>query len=234
MSSAQLLQRWGIEISRPLLRRALTHRSFAFEHDEAHNERMEFLGDSILGMIVADRLYRQFPEASEGDMSRMKTYVVSERALADIARGLDLGRSIRLGKGEAMSGGREKDSILSDTVEALIAATYLEHGLEATRTVVEALVEQKIADASVLGPNLDWQTSFEELAHGEGMEGTLQFDITHTGPDHARVFTAVANMAGRTWGSGSGTSQKNARRKASEASYRILAAEIEGRNKAQD
>ena len=234
MSYAQLLERWGIDIPRPLLRRALTHRSFAFEHDEAHNERMEFLGDSILGMVVADRLFRQFPEASEGDMSRMKTYVVSERALADIARGLDLGQSIRLGKGEAMSGGREKDSILSDTVEALIAATYIEHGLEATRKVVESLVEQKIADASVLGPNLDWQTSFEELAHGEGMEGTLQFDITHTGPDHARVFTAVAHMSGRTWGSGSGTSQKNARRKASEASYRILAAEIEDNNKAQE
>lgn len=226
MSTSDLLDLWGIDISRPRLTLALTHRSYAFEHNEAHNERMEFLGDSILGMVVAERLFYQFPEASEGDMSRMKTFVVSERALADIARTLGLGAHIRLGKGEAMSGGRDKDSILSDTVEALIAATYVEHGLDATRRVVERLVEQKIADASVLGPDLDWQTSFEELAHTQGMDGTLQFDITHTGPDHARVFTAVAHMAGRQWGSGEGTSQKNARRQAAEASYRMLAREL--------
>lgn len=228
MSHSTLIERWGIAISRPVLRRALTHRSFAFEHDEPHNERLEFLGDSVLGMIVADMLYRDFPDNSEGDMSRMKTYAVSERGLADIARGLGLGEFIRLGKGEKMSGGRDKDSILSDTVEALIAATYIEHGLEPTRRIVERLVARKIEDASVLGPNLDWQTSFEELAHSRGMEGTLQFRISHEGPDHARVFTAQAFMGGRDWGSGTGSSQKNARRKASEASYRMLASEDEG------
>lgn len=226
MSYRDFLDVWGCDISRSLLRRALTHRSFAFEHDEEHNERLEFLGDSILGMIVAEKLYKDYPNASEGDMSRMKTYAVSERGLSDIARELDLGKFIRLGKGEDKSGGRSKDSILSDTLEALIAATYLQHGMETTRTLVTRLVERKLEEASVLGPNLDWQTSFEEVAHRHGMEGTLQFEITGEGPDHARVFTAVAHMAGRTWGSGTGSSQKNARRKASEASYWMLVEEI--------
>lgn len=227
MSYREFCEIWGVPISRSLLRRALTHRSFAFEHDEAHNERLEFLGDSILGMIVAEKVFRDYPHASEGDMSRMKTYAVSERGLADIARELNLGKFIRLGKGEDKSGGRNKDSILSDTLEALIAATYQEHGMDVTHSLVSKLVERKLTEASVLGPNLDWQTSFEELAHRQGMEGTLQFDITSEGPDHARVFTAVATMAGRQWGSGSGSSQKNARRKASEASYWLLREEVD-------
>lgn len=226
MSYREFCDIWGVPISRSLLRRALTHRSFAFEHDEEHNERLEFLGDSILGMIVAEKLYRDYPNASEGDMSRMKTYAVSERGLADIARQLNLGHFIRLGRGEDKTGGRSKDSILSDTLEALIAATYLQHGMDTTRALVSELVARKLEEASVLGPNLDWQTSFEELAHRHGMEGTLHFDITSEGPDHARVFTAVATMAGRQWGSGSGSSQKNARRKASEASYWLLVEEV--------
>ena len=227
MSYREFCEMWGVQISRSLLRRALTHRSFAFEHDEEHNERLEFLGDSILGMIVAEKLYKDYPDASEGDMSRMKTYAVSERGLSDIARELNLGQFLRLGKGEDKSGGRDKDSILSDTLEALIAATYLQHGMETTRDCVSKLVARKLEEASVLSPNLDWQTSFEEIAHRHGMEGTLQFEMTSEGPDHARVFTAVAHMAGRQWGSGTGSSQKNARRKASEASYWLLLDEVE-------
>ena len=226
MAYRELIDRWGIDIKRPMLRLALTHRSFAFEHDEPHNERLEFLGDSILGLVVAEKVYREYPHASEGDMSRMKTYAVSERALADIARELGLGEFIRLGKGEQQSGGRDKDSILSDTVEALIGATYLQYGMEPTREVVDRLVSPKVADASVLGPNLDWQTSFEELAHARGMEGIMTFDMESSGPDHARLFTATGSMGGRVWGTGSGTSQKKARQKASEASFRMISAEL--------
>ena len=226
MAYKDLIARWGIDIKRPTLRQALTHRSFAFEHDEPHNERLEFLGDSILGMIVAEKVYREFPEASEGDMSRMKTYAVSERALADIARELELGPHIRLGKGEKQSGGNDKDSILSDTVEALIGATYMEHGMEPTREVVDRLVSQKITDASFLGPGLDWQTSFEEIAHARGLEGIMTFDIEGSGPDHARIFTATGVMDGQTFGTGTGTSQKKARQNASEASFRMITAQI--------
>ncbi|MDO4887273.1 MAG: ribonuclease III [Actinomycetaceae bacterium] len=225
MSYRELVERWGIDIDRPMLRLALTHRSFAYEHDEPHNERLEFLGDSILGLVTAERVYRDFPHSREGDMSRMKTFAVSEKALASVARGLGLGQFIRLGKGEAASGGRDKDSILSDTVEALIAATYLQHGMEPTRRVVERLIADKLRDASILGPNLDWQTSFEEIAHARGMEGSLQFEVTSTGPDHQRVYTAVASMGGRVWGSGKGTSKKGSRQAAAEASYRIIVAE---------
>ncbi|VDG76274.1 ribonuclease III [Actinobaculum suis] len=207
----------------------MTHRSFAFEHDEPHNERLEFLGDSILGLIIAERVFREFPDASEGDMSRIKTNAVSEKALADVARQIDLGSHLRLGRGEAKSGGRNKDSILSDTVEALIAATYLEHGMEVTRQIVEGLLSEKVEEASHLPPNLDWQTSFEEVAHTIGYEGTMEFEITSTGPDHARVFTAVASMDGRTWGTGSGTSQKNARHAAAEASYGMITREVKAK-----
>ena len=224
MSYHELVERWGADISRPLLRTALTHRSFAFEHNEPHNERLEFLGDSILGLIAAERVFRKYPDSREGDMSRMKTFAVSEPALASIARGLGLGDFIRLGKGEILSGGRDKDSILSDTVEALIAATYLEHGMGVTRAIVEGLIDPRIEDASALGPNLDWQTSFEEIAHSQGMEGSLQFVVTSSGPDHNRTFAAVASMGGREWGSGTGTTKKKARQAASEASYRLITA----------
>ena len=225
MSYHELVERWGGNIKRPLLRLALTHRSFAFEHDEPHNERLEFLGDSVLGFIAADKVFREFPDSREGDMSRMKTFAVSEKALASIARELDLGRFLRLGRGEDLSGGRDKDSILSDTVEALIAATYLEHGLEVTRKIVERLVAPKIDDASLLGPNLDWQTSFEEVAHGRGMAGSLQFEVTSEGPDHQRVYTAVASMGGRLWGEGKGTSKKTARQAAAQVAYRKITSE---------
>lgn len=226
MSYHDLVARWGVDIKRSLLRRALTHRSFAFAYDEPHNERLEFLGDSVLNLIVAEKAFRDFPEMSEGDLTRIKWYAASEKALADIARQLGLGEFLRLDKGEDKSGGREKDSILSDTVEALIAATYLQHGLETARRIVERIVDQKIKDASVLGPNLDWQTSFEEVAHARGLEGTMTFEITTEGPDHAREFTAVAFMGGHTWGGGVGRSQKAARHAAAEGSYRLLVENI--------
>ena len=114
---------------------------------------------------------------------------------------------------------------MSDTVEALIAATYLEHGLEVTRKIVERLVAPKIDDASLLGPNLDWQTSFEEVAHGRGMAGSLQFEVTSEGPDHQRVYTAVASMGGRLWGEGKGTSKKTARQAAAQVAYRKITSE---------
>ena len=225
MSYRELVERWGVDINRPLLRLALTHRSFAFEHGEPHNERLEFLGDSVLGFIAADKVFREFPDSREGDMSRMKTFAVSEKALASIARELELGRFIRLGRGEDLSGGRDKDSILSDTVEALIAATYLQHGLDVARKTVERLVAAKIEDASLLGPNLDWQTSFEEVAHERGMTGSLQFELTSEGPDHRRVYTAVASMGGRVWGEGTGSSKKTARQDAAQVAYRAITAE---------
>ncbi len=223
MSYRDLVARWGIDIRRPLLRQALTHRSFAFEHDEPHNERLEFLGDSVLNLITAEKVYREYPDLAEGVMTPIKWYAASEKGLADIARQLGLGEFLRLGKGEAQEGGRDKDSILSDTVEALIAATYLQHGLEPTRVIVERLIDQKVKEAAVLGPQLDWRAGFEELAHTHGFEGNASFEITGVGPDHSRVYTATISMGGRTWGTGEATTKKMARQAAAEASYKMLA-----------
>ena len=222
MGYKELVERWGVDIERPLLRQALTHRSFAYEHNEPHNERLEFLGDSILGFVVAEKLYRTYPDASEGDMSRMKTFAVSERGLAEVARRLELGGHIRLGKGEKKTGGANKDSILSDTVEALIGATYMQHGIDVARKIVEKWTQKRLDDASVLGPNLDWQTSFEKKIHTFGVEGLLEFEFTSEGPDHERIFYATAFLGETLWGKGKGTSRKNARQNAAEASYRIL------------
>jgi len=147
-----LVYRWGPSIDADLLDLALTHRSYAHENGGLPtNERLEFLGDSVLGIIVTEYLYRTHPEVPEGQLAKMRAATVSEPALAAVARDLGLGEFIKLGKGEALSGGRDKDSILSDTVEALIGATYLTHGLEETRTVVTRLVSRFLESARTRG-----------------------------------------------------------------------------------
>ena len=147
-----------------LLEEALCHSSFANEHGlSLSNERLEFLGDSVLGLVVTEYLYRAHPTVPEGQLAKMRAATVSEPALAAVARDLGVGEFIKLGKGEALSGGRDKDSILSDTVEALIGATYLTHGLEETRTVVTRLVSRFLDSARTRGAGLDWKTSLQEL-----------------------------------------------------------------------
>lgn len=219
---AQLLAQWGIDLPHTDLLHALTHRSWAFEHDVAHNERLEFLGDSILGMITVDEIYHAFPNEDEGVMSKYKAASVSEEALALIARQLELGKYIRLGKGEAASGGAQKDSILSDTVEALIAVTYLNHGLETTRKIVLNWIRPRIAEVVSRGPALDWRTSFEELARKYGIVGDLSYKMKGEGPDHARIYTAEVYLAGKHFGTGVASSQKRAKLAACEDAYHSL------------
>lgn len=223
---AQLLATWGITLPIADLVHALTHRSWAFEHDAPHNERLEFLGDSILGMITVDEIYHAFPDDDEGVMSKYKAASVSEDALAVIARELNLGEYIRLGKGEAASGGANKDSILSDTVEALIAVTYLNYGLETTRKIVLKWIRPRIAEVVSRGPALDWRTSFEELARENGIVGDLSYKITGEGPDHARVYTAEVYLAGVHRGTGVASSQKRAKLAACEDAYHTLQQQI--------
>lgn len=225
--TTQLMKKWGVDLDASLRTLALTHRSWAFEHDTKHNERLEFLGDSVLGFIAADWIYEQFPEDTEGDMSKVKSASVSEKALASVARDLDLGSYIRLGVGEERTGGREKDSILSDTVEALIAATYLQYGIETTRTVVERHIVPLIRTATTLGPALDWRTAFEEKARAMGLEhvDALRYEIRGEGPDHARIYTAKLYLADTFWGKGTGSSQKVAKLAACEDAYRRLTGE---------
>ncbi|MDO5746425.1 MAG: ribonuclease III [Actinomycetaceae bacterium] len=209
-----LVKAWGIDIDPEMLVLALTHRSFSHEMGYVpHNERLEFLGDAILQLIVTEKLYRRYPDHSEGHLAKMRAATVSQPALASVGRDLDLGNYILLGRGEHLTGGKNKDSILCDTVEALIGATYLCHGLEPTRSVVERLLANLLDNVLTRGAGIDWKTSLQEIAAQLHLS-PLTYEVTGVGPDHARQFHAKATVAGKIWGQGTGTSKKNAEREA--------------------
>jgi ribonuclease-3 len=221
-TAAQLAQQLGVHLDPELLVLALTHRSFAHEAGGIPtNERLEFLGDTVLGLVVTEELYRRHPGQSEGELAKMRAATVSQRALADVARVLDLGSYVLLGKGELATGGRDKDSILSDTLEALFGAVYLSHGLEASRTVVMSLVGPRLTQAADLGAGLDWKTSLQELTAGLGL-GAPAYQVTSDGPDHARTFTADAVVAGEVRGTGTGSAKKLAEQRAAALAYAAL------------
>ncbi len=222
-AAAQLLEKLGVHLDPELLVLSLTHRSFAHEAGGLPtHERLEFLGDTVLGLVVTERLYREQPDHAEGDLARMRAATVSQRALAGVARELDLGRYVLLGKGEQATGGADKDSILSDTLEAIIGAVYLTHGLEVARGVVDRLVGPTLERAADLGAGLDWKTSLQELVAALGL-GAPQYAVTGEGPDHARIFTAHVLVADEVRGTGTGTAKKVAEQEAAEAAYRALA-----------
>ena len=209
-----LLKRLGVDIDAGTLRLALTHRSYAYENGGIPtNERLEFLGDSILGFAVTDALYRDNPSLPEGDLAKRRASVVSTRALASIARTLGVGEFIYLGQGERLTKGRNKSSILADTMEALIGATYLTHGIEVARDLVMRLVGPLLADSAVLGAGTDWKTNIQEIAAARNL-GTIVYDITGSGPDHDRSFSASLVIGGHHFGTGTGPSKKEAERAA--------------------
>lgn len=217
---AQLAETLGVELDPDMLVLALTHRSFAHEAGGIPtNERLEFLGDSVLGVVATEALYRRFPDLPEGELAKMRSAVVSQRALAEVARTLDLGSYILLGKGETRTGGADKDSILSDTVEAIIGAVYLSHGLETARTFVHSLVDPLLATAAGLGAGLDWKTSLQEAAAEQAL-GVPHYESVAEGPDHARVFTSRVRLSGEVRGIGTGSAKKHAEQQAAEAAYR--------------
>ncbi len=221
-AAAQLAQQLGVHLDPELLVLALTHRSFAHEAGGIPtNERLEFLGDTVLGLVVTEELYRRHPAQSEGELAKMRAATVSQRALAEVARTLDLGSYVLLGKGELATGGRDKDSILSDTLEALFGAVYLSHGLETSRTVVMGLVGPTLTAAADLGAGLDWKTSLQELTAALGL-GAPAYQVTSDGPDHARTFTAEAVVAGTVRGTGTGTAKKLAEQRAAALAYAAL------------
>lgn len=218
-----LLRKLGLEIDETLLLTALTHRSYAHETGGGEtNERLEFLGDSVLGIIVTEYLYHRHPEVQESELSKMRAATVSERALAQVARTLDLGDHVLLGRGEVVTGGGDKDSILADTMEALIGATYLHHGLEPTRRMVETLTMPLLRSAKRLGASLDWKTSLQELAALHGLPAP-EFETVSSGPDHNRTFTATAHV-GTFSGTGVGSSKKTAEHGAAEEAYDAITA----------
>jgi ribonuclease-3 len=212
------------DLGAELLDRALTHRSFAYENGGLPtNERLEFLGDSVLGVVVTDTLFRAHPDLSEGRLAKLRAAVVNARALAEVARTIDLGRHIKLGRGEESTGGRNKSSILSDTVEALIGAVYLSGGFESASEVVHLLFDPLMENAARLGAGLDWKTSLQELS-AEHSLGVPEYVIEDEGPDHEKTFTAQVKVGASLYGHGTGRSKKEAEQQAAETAYVAIAA----------
>ncbi len=218
-AGSELLRALDAGLSPGLLERALTHRSFAYENGGLPtNERLEFLGDSVLGLIVTDTLFRQYPDLPEGQLAKLRAAVVNMRALAGVARGLKLGAYVRLGRGEEGTGGRDKSSILADTLEAVIGAVYVERGLDAASTLVHRLFDPVITRSARLGAGLDWKTSLQELT-ASGVLGVPEYHVEESGPDHQKSFRASVTVGGRTYGSGEGRSKKEAEQQAAEAAW---------------
>jgi ribonuclease-3 len=206
-----------------LLERSLTHRSFAYENGGLPtNERLEFLGDSVLGVVVTDTLFRAHPDLSEGRLAKLRAAVVNARALAEVARTIGLGQHIMLGRGEESTGGRNKASILSDTVEAVLGAVYLSGGFEAASQVVHLLFDPLMENAARLGAGLDWKTSLQELS-AEHALGVPEYVIEDDGPDHEKTFTAQVQVGDALYGHGTGRSKKEAEQQAAETAYRAIA-----------
>lgn len=216
-----LLDALGVELPGELLTLALTHRSYAYEHGGLPtNERLEFLGDAVLGLTVTDELYHRHPERPESDLAKMRAGVVNTQALAEVARSLTdqgLGAHLLLGRGELKSGGMDKSSILADSLESLLGAIYLHSGIDAARQVILRLFSE-LLDAGGL---LDWKTSLQELAAARGL-GAVSYRVSATGPDHKREFTAVVVLMDTEYGSGVGRTKKEAEQKAAEQACREL------------
>jgi ribonuclease-3 len=217
-----LVDALGVDIESELLTLALTHRSWAYEHNNAAtNERLEFLGDSVLGIVVTDVIFHDYPEAAEGQLARLRAAVVNSKSLAQVARQLGVGAHIRLGRGEESTAGHDKPSILADTLEALIGAVYVNHGFAGARAFVRRIMSEHIAVAAELGAGLDWKSSLQELVAQRGMSAP-SYAIEVEGPPHARQFSAVVVLDGRRYGSGQGTSKKEAEQQAASETYAQL------------
>ena len=212
----------GGDIDEALLERALTHRSYAYEAGGIpHNERLEFLGDSVLGLVVTDTLFTTHPDLTEGQLAKLRAAVVNMRALAAVGRTLGLGDYLHLGRGEEATGGRDKDSILADTVEAVISATYCSAGLEASGALVHHLLDPLMASSATLGAGLDWKTSLQEIS-ALHTAGPVEYAIAEEGPEHAKTFSARVLVAGTECGRGVGRTKKDAEQQAAAQAWETL------------
>ncbi|KNX39402.1 ribonuclease III [Luteipulveratus halotolerans] len=223
----------GTVIDEPLLLRALTHRSYAYENGGVpHNERQEFLGDAVLGVVVTDTLYRTHPDLPEGQLAKLRASVVNSRALAEVARGLGLGSFVLLGRGETITGGRDKDSILADTTESVIGTVYLAGGIEAAARLVHHLIDPLLAKAAGLGAGLDWKTSLQEATAAADL-GVPSYVVSDVGPDHDKEFTAVVMVGDQELGHGTGRNKKGAEQMAAEEAWKHLRERADSDDQAQ-
>ncbi len=206
-----------------LLQNALAHSSYANErwHDSLKsNERLEFLGDSVLGMLVAEHLYRAFPDRPEGELTRMRADMVCERSLALIAAKIDLGKHILLGKGEEQGGGRTRDSILADAVESVIAACYLDGGMDAARQFVNRFVLDHVPVKGL--HNMDYKTALQEQVQQKRNQVLSYVLVEETGPDHDKHFKVEVTLNGKVVGTGVGSSKKRAEQDAARTALEML------------
>nr|WP_234901404.1 ribonuclease III [Mycolicibacterium fluoranthenivorans] len=220
-----MLRSLGVSLSDDLLTIALTHRSYSYENGGLPtNERLEFLGDAVLGLTITEELYHRHPDRAEGDLAKLRASIVNTQALADVGRGLGeqgLGAYLLLGKGEESSGGADKSSILADGVESLLGAIYIEHGNVTAREAILRLFSELLDTAPTLGAGLDWKSSLQELTVARGM-GAPSYAVTSEGPDHDKEFTAVVVVAAVEHGKGVGRTKKEAELKAAAAAWNAL------------
>ncbi len=221
MGNQVLQERLGVSISEELLDVALTHRSYSYEHEDTpNNERLEFLGDSVLGFVVTTHLFARFPHLAEGELTKLKNGVVSTKALAAVGRELDLGSFLRLGRGEETTGGRDKDNLIADAVEAILAAIYLELGLDAASAVVAKLIFPMLDDHESLLSSADPKTSLQEVLQERGFDAPV-YTVEHEGPDHDRTFHATVAF-GNHRADGTARSRKAAEALAAAAALELL------------
>ena len=203
-----LCERLGVEVEHRLLETALTHRSYSYEQGNVpNNERLEFLGDAVLGFVVTEHIYRLLPDLDEGELTKVKNAVVSVYALADVANQIGLGEFLKLGRGEELTGGRSKINLLADGFEAVLGAVLLSSGLPAATALIDKYIFPLLADTDSLRANSDPKTTLQELLQSSGKD-LLHYAVTHEGPDHDRTFFAEAVFEGRVIGAGSARSKK--------------------------
>ncbi len=211
-----------------LLGEALSHSSYANEHRSAglrSNERLEFLGDSVLGFVTAEFLFLQHPDLPEGDLTRIRAALVCEQSLYEVARKLDLGRYLKLGRGEEAGGGRERTSILADATEAVFAAVYLDGGIGAASTLIHRVLLDAEKEEVVEERRRDYKTALQELVQRQADQVLTYRMIGEEGPDHDKTFLAEVLLNGIQVGTGSGHSKKEAEQSAAKAALRKLEAE---------
>ena len=201
---------------------ALMHRSFAFENGvKTTNERLEFLGDAVLGLVITDLAYGEFPKLSEGELAKLRAATVNMTSLAEVARELGLGDLVLLGRGEEMSGGRNKTSILADAMEAVLGAVYLDRGLTTSRRLIERLFWPRMEAYARGEGERDYKTGLQEMA-SQDLGSVPEYRIVSSGPDHAKEFTATVHLSGKQWGRGQGRSKKEAEQMAARQAFERL------------
>ena len=208
-----------------LLSEALSHSSYANEHRSAHlnsNERLEFLGDSVLGFVTAEFLFAAHPDLPEGDLTRIRAALVCEQSLYEVARKLDLGRYLKLGRGEEAGGGRERTSILADATEAVFAAVYLDGGIQAASALIHRVLLSAEREEEVEERRRDYKTALQELVQRQADQVLTYRMVGEHGPDHAKIFSADVLLNGKGIGSGSGHSKKEAEQAAARSALALL------------